>query len=118
MRSLWTLLAACALDCSETRPNIVLVISDDHGYRDFGLMGSAIVETPRLDALAAEQQARPEEASPPGGPPRLVHRLLLAVRRTWSGAAESGTTGCPIHGMPRVPRESLSSSPRLDTFAG
>ena len=35
------------------RPNIILVIGDDHGYRDFGFMGSDTAITPRLDALAA-----------------------------------------------------------------
>jgi uncharacterized sulfatase len=36
------------------RPNIVLIIGDDHGYPDFGFMGSPYVETPHLDRLAAE----------------------------------------------------------------
>jgi uncharacterized sulfatase len=36
------------------RPNIVLIIGDDHGYPDFGFMGSAYVETPHLDRLAEE----------------------------------------------------------------
>lgn len=35
------------------RPNIILVIGDDHGYRDFGFLGSDTALTPRLDALAA-----------------------------------------------------------------
>ncbi|MFP8879637.1 MAG: sulfatase-like hydrolase/transferase [Myxococcota bacterium] len=35
------------------RPNIILVIADDHGYRDFGFLGSDTAITPRLDALAA-----------------------------------------------------------------
>jgi arylsulfatase A-like enzyme len=35
------------------RPNIILVIGDDHGYRDFGFLGSDTAITPRLDALAA-----------------------------------------------------------------
>jgi arylsulfatase A-like enzyme len=35
------------------RPNIVLIIGDDHGYRDFGFMGSEHVQTPSLDRLAA-----------------------------------------------------------------
>ena len=35
-------------------PNIVLIISDDHGYRDFGFMGSEIAHTPHLDRLAEE----------------------------------------------------------------
>jgi uncharacterized sulfatase len=48
--------AACA-GCSGApeppeRPNLVVIISDDHGYTDFGFMGSRIVETPRIDRLA------------------------------------------------------------------
>ena len=35
-------------------PNLVLLIGDDHGYPDFGFMGSEIARTPHLDALAAE----------------------------------------------------------------
>ncbi len=34
------------------RPNILLIIGDDHGYRDFGFMGHPIVQTPNLDSLA------------------------------------------------------------------
>ena len=36
------------------QPNIVLIISDDHGYPDYGFMGSPAVRTPHLDRLAAE----------------------------------------------------------------
>jgi len=35
-----------------TAPNIVLFISDDHGFPDYGFMGSERVETPHLDRLA------------------------------------------------------------------
>jgi len=35
------------------RPNIVLMIGDDHGYPDFGFMGSPTIHTPNLDRLAA-----------------------------------------------------------------
>lgn len=38
----------------QCRPNIVLIVGDDWGYRDFGFMGSKQVQTPRLDRLAAE----------------------------------------------------------------
>lgn len=34
-------------------PNIVLIISDDQCYRDFGFMGNESVHTPHLDELAA-----------------------------------------------------------------
>jgi arylsulfatase A-like enzyme len=37
-----------------TRPNIVLIISDDHGYGDYGFMGHKIVQTPNLDRMAAQ----------------------------------------------------------------
>jgi uncharacterized sulfatase len=36
-----------------TRPNIVLMIGDDHGFPDFGFTGSPYVQTPELDTLAA-----------------------------------------------------------------
>ena len=35
------------------RPNILLIVSDDQGYNDLGLLGNGII-TPNLDRLAAE----------------------------------------------------------------
>ncbi len=35
------------------RPNIVLIVSDDQGYNDLGILGNGII-TPNLDRLAAE----------------------------------------------------------------
>ena len=39
---------------SEQPPNIVLIISDDQGWTDYGFMGHPIIRTPRLDQLARE----------------------------------------------------------------
>lgn len=39
---------------SSHRPNIVLVIGDDHAWTDYGFMGNRDVRTPHLDQLAAE----------------------------------------------------------------
>ena len=39
---------------SAARPNIVMIISDDQTYRDFGFMGNKTVYTPHLDKLAAQ----------------------------------------------------------------
>jgi uncharacterized sulfatase len=35
-------------------PNIILIISDDHGWTDYGFMSHPKIETPSLDRLAAE----------------------------------------------------------------
>jgi arylsulfatase A-like enzyme len=36
------------------RPNVVLIIGDDHAWTDYGFMGSAEARTPHIDRLAAE----------------------------------------------------------------
>ncbi len=36
------------------RPNVVLIISDDHAWTDCGFMGHPHIQTPNLDRLAAE----------------------------------------------------------------
>ncbi len=36
------------------KPNVILIISDDHGFTDYGFMGHEIVKTPQLDRIAAE----------------------------------------------------------------
>ena len=52
-----SLLALCGplLACAaEKRPNIVMIIVDDLGWRDVGSYGSELYQTPAVDALAAE----------------------------------------------------------------
>lgn len=39
---------------NQKRPNIVLIVSDDHGYADRSALGTPGVSTPALDRLAAE----------------------------------------------------------------
>lgn len=39
---------------ADAPPNVVLIISDDQGFTDYGFMGSEIAQTPNLDRMAAE----------------------------------------------------------------
>lgn len=48
------IMGAIAVPAAEGhRPNVVLIISDDQGYGDFGATGNPVFETPHIDAMAA-----------------------------------------------------------------
>ncbi len=52
---LWTCLVChSAIGAEPKRPNVILIISDDHGFPDYGFMGSKFARTPNLDRLAGE----------------------------------------------------------------
>ena len=48
-----SLFAAASLAAART-PNVVLIISDDQGWTDYGFMGHPHIRTPNLDRLASE----------------------------------------------------------------
>lgn len=56
MRFLGLILALLAVTPARAadKPNILLIVSDDHGYGDAGCYGKTDVETPTIDRLAAE----------------------------------------------------------------
>jgi arylsulfatase A-like enzyme len=43
---------ASQLLAAETRPNIIVIVSDDQGYNDLGVQGCKDIATPHIDALA------------------------------------------------------------------
>src|SRR5262245_6483340 len=47
-------LAGTAPAVAQTRPNILLIVTDDVGYGDIGNYGAPDVKTPNLDRLARE----------------------------------------------------------------
>ncbi len=58
MKTLLHLFAAIAIPCLSAlgaeKPNVILIISDDQGFPDYGFMGNKAVATPNLDRMAAE----------------------------------------------------------------
>ncbi len=54
MRLIAVLLALVAGLSAAERPNILLVLTDDHRWDALGSMGHTFLETPNLDRLAAE----------------------------------------------------------------
>jgi uncharacterized sulfatase len=47
------------LSAADRPPNILMIVSDDHAWFDYGFMGSKAVSTPHLDKLAAESRLFP-----------------------------------------------------------
>lgn len=58
-------------------PNILMIVSDDQGWGDFGFMGHPIIKTPHLDALAAQSAVFPN-----GYVPTSLCRASLATLLT------------------------------------
>ena len=46
------ILGACSILWAEERPNFILILVDDMGWRDVGFAGSELAPTPNIDALA------------------------------------------------------------------
>ena len=50
--AVFLLLFTAAISLADERPNIVIIMADDHGYGDTGYTGHPFVKTPHLDAMA------------------------------------------------------------------
>ncbi len=44
-------MAGCQVKETFTKPNVILIITDDQGYGDVGALGNALIQTPNIDKL-------------------------------------------------------------------
>lgn len=93
-----------AADSEESsRPNIVLIISDDQAWTDYGFMGHSAIETPHLDQLARESIVFRR-----GYVPTALCRPSLMTLVTGHYAHKHGVTGndpSPKYARPGTPEE-------------
>lgn len=74
-------------------PNVILIMTDDQGYGDFGFTGNPLIETPNLDAMASRSaQMKQFYVSPVCAPTRaslMTGRYNFRTRAidTWNGHA-------------------------------
>ncbi|MDG1302332.1 MAG: sulfatase-like hydrolase/transferase, partial [Opitutae bacterium] len=90
---------------SSSKPNILIILTDDQGLSDLGFYGNPSLETPHLDALAHES-VRLEDflASPTCSPTRAAlmsgqHEFKVGITHTISGRSllKPGVRTLPAH---------------------
>lgn len=85
-------LIACLARGEESRPNIVLIISDDHTWSHYGFMGHPTVQTPHLDRMAKEGLLYTRGYATPVCSPSLASLL------TGKQPSQHGITGNDLSG--------------------
>ncbi|TWT77472.1 Arylsulfatase [Posidoniimonas polymericola] len=86
------LLVSCSA-AADQRPNIVLILSDDQAWGDYGFMGHEVIQTPNLDRLAASGITYPR-----GYVAAPVCRPSLASIVTGHYPSRHGVTGNDVQG--------------------
>ena len=113
--TLGLLLAGPTLGAAKTdprKPNVVMIISDDQGWTDYGFMGHPHIQTPSLDRLAEQSLTFRR-----GYVPTALCRPSLATMATGLYAHQHGTTGNdPAGHRPAHRRQLIERFESLDTL--
>lgn len=96
---------------NESLPNIVLIISDDHGWMDYSFMGHDVIKTPQIDALAEESMLYTR-----GYVPTSVCRPSLATMITGLFPHEHGITGNDPPGTVEQSRDPVRRAMMVEIF--
>ncbi|NQU53621.1 MAG: arylsulfatase [Bacteroidetes bacterium] len=97
--------AASSLAQQNTRPNVIIIMTDDQGYGDLGITGNPHVKTPVIDKFASKNiRFNNFYVSPVCAPTRsslMTGRFSLrtGVRDTYNGGATMATTEVTIAEM-------------------
>lgn len=83
-----SLLGLVALASAQTKPNVVMIISDDQAWSDYGMMGHETIKTPNLDGLAKQGVVFRR-----GYVPTALCRPSLMTMITGQYAYQHGVTG-------------------------
>ena len=96
------------LQAADRPPNIVLIISDDQAWTDFGFMGHPVIQTPHLDRLASESMVYTR-----GYVPTSLCRPSLATMMTGLYPHQHGITG---NDPPGEMRDVVNRAAMVDVF--
>ncbi|MEN8871008.1 MAG: arylsulfatase [Akkermansiaceae bacterium] len=81
---------------AQTKPNVILVMTDDQGYGDLGCHGNTIIKTPELDKMHAESVRFTDfHVSPFCTPTRAA--LLTGNHPGYTGAYRTSAGRCMMH---------------------
>jgi uncharacterized sulfatase len=99
----------CGVVSAAQPPNVILIISDDHAFNDYGFMGSAIVKTPHLDRIASESLVYTRGYVMPVCSPSLASLLTGKMPRN------HGITGNDLaESAPQFSEGKLNRKPLMD----
>lgn len=90
---------------TETRPNVIIILTDDQGYGDLGITGNPHVKTPVIDKFASESiRFNDFYVSPVCAPTRSSlmtgrYSLRTGVRDTYNGGATMASSEITIAEM-------------------
>ncbi len=96
---------------AQAPPNIILIVSDDHAWSDYGFMGHAVVRTPALDKLASEGTLYAR-----GYVPTALCRPSLATLLTGRYPHQHGITGNDPPGDAATRTQAVSRASMVDVF--